>query len=115
LSVACQDWVAIKRKTNSKYELVFSVQNERRASPREGKKWNRKGRRKGVSDWLVLCKSHCETYSAACIELKSPIGRVSKEQQEFMDIAWEHGNFCTVARSLDAFIACCEWYIEGVR
>lgn len=103
LTIACADWVKLMRKTDQRYELVFSVQNERKTSPRMGRMWNRRGRRKGVSDWIILCPSKSGKYCGGCIELKAGKNKPTAAQRDFLDIAYAHGNYCAVVRSFDAF------------
>jgi hypothetical protein len=113
LTRACAEWVAFKRKTDPWYKLVFSVQNERRVSAREGALWNLRGRQKGVSDWIILCASKDNRYTGAALELKSEKGRTTDAQKEFLDTAYGHGNFCAVIRSFDAFQKIITYFKEG--
>lgn len=113
LTRACAEWVEIKRLTNPKYKLVFSVQNERRVSPQEGKRWNLRGRQKGVSDWIILCASVDNRYTGAALELKAGKNEATKEQREFLDVAYANGNLCAILRSFDAFQKVVEYFMEG--
>lgn len=113
LTQACADWIEIQRRRDPRYKLVFSVQNERMCSPREGARWNKRGRQKGVSDWIILCASKDNRYTSAAIELKAGKNKATEEQREFLDIAYANGSFCAIVRSFDAFQKIVTTFMEG--
>jgi len=89
-------------------KFIFHVANERTTSPQSGALLKRKGVLSGVSDILIMKPSN--NYHGATIELKSKNGKVSANQQAFMDILAEHGYFVAVCYSSDeAIAAICEY------
>ena len=113
LTRACAEWVEIMRFADDRYNLVFSVQNERHVSPQEGARWNKRGRKKGVSDWIILCASKNNMYTGAAIELKAGKNKATEEQMEFLNCAYKHGNMSAICRSFDAFQKVVTQYMEG--
>jgi len=72
-------------------KFIFHVANERTTSPQSGALLKRKGVLSGVSDILIM--------------KPSKNGKVSANQQAFMDILAEHGYFVAVCYSSDEAIA----------
>ena len=84
-------------------KFIFHVANERTTSPQSGALLKRKGVLSGVSDILIM-KPSKEKHGAA-IELKSKNGKVSPNQQSFLDTLAENGYFTAVCYSADEAIA----------
>ena len=114
LTQACAQWIEIQRLKDPRYKLIFSVQNERKVSPREGRLWNKRGRQKGVSDWIILCSSADGRYTGGAIELKAGKNKLTEHQREFLNIAYNNGNAVAVCRSFDAFQKLITNYMEGI-
>lgn len=108
LSMACADLVALRRKSDDRYWLVFSVQNERKVTAAQGAMWNRKGRLKGVSDWIVLHPSHTGQFHHAAIELKVGRNKATKAQGEFLERVSNSGGVGVVIKDVGVF----EWFLE---
>jgi hypothetical protein len=83
-------------------KFIFHCANERTTTPQAGALLKRKGVLSGVSDILILKPS--KSYHGAAIELKSKNGKLSANQQAFLDILSEHGYFTTVCYSADEAI-----------
>lgn len=91
-------------------KFIFHVAGERICSPQAGAKLKRKGVLAGVSDILILKPS--KSFSGACIELKTPTGRLSNHQKSFLSLMKEHGYFTAVCRSAREAKDIISFYLE---
>lgn len=112
LTKQCAQWVSLMRNQDDRFKLVFSVQNERKTTPRAGRQWNLRGRTKGVSDWIILCPSSSGRYHNGAIELKAGRNNVTPDQASFLATADKHGSFAAVIRSFEDFQRAVTLYME---
>lgn len=90
------DWLS----SNPIYDkLIFHVANQRQTSYQEGRKLKRMGVKKGVSD--IICLIAKEPYHGLMIELKSPSGKLSKDQMLFRDAVTEQNYLYKQANSFN--------------
>ena len=83
-------------------KLLFHVPNEQSSpNPARISQLASIGLVKGVSDLILLVPN--SQYHGACIEMKSPTGRISEHQQEFGKRVTEQGYLFEVCRSLEEF------------
>ena len=76
----------------------------------EGIKLKKMGAKAGVSDWIIL--EPRGKYHGACIELKSPTGRLSDSQSYFLERCSLSGYFISLERSLEGFIKTVNFYLS---
>jgi hypothetical protein len=93
--------------------LWFHVANQRKADARTGAILKRMGTLAGVSDILLFRPSECrhcggERIEAFALELKSPGGRPTEAQLEFMARFSEAGGHTCIAEGLDAALRALE-------
>jgi hypothetical protein len=69
------------------------------------------GTKPGVPD-LILPRS-CGQWRGFAVELKSPTGRVSPDQQEWLNSLAEEGYTTSVCRTLSEFQLTLNQYLEG--
>lgn len=98
-------WVSLYPKIR---RLVMHFANEGKRSVGYGKLLKDLGLRPGVSDLFIAMARH--GYHGAWIELKTPIGTLTKVQQEFLDDMKEQGYFTAVCRSIEDAMKVIFWY-----
>ena len=91
-------------------DFIFHCPNERKCSPQHGAILKRMGVKSGVPDILILKPS--KSYHGAAIELKSKNGKLSDNQQLFLDILASHGYFVAVCYSADDAISTIQNYLQ---
>ena len=79
-------------------------------SESEGARFKREGVKAGYPD-LVLNVSK-QGYNGLFIEMKTPKGRLSKEQKEWRDFLIKEGNSWHLCRSFDEARKVIEWYLS---
>jgi VRR-NUC domain-containing protein len=92
-------------------ECLIHIPNEGKRSLREGAKQKRLGLTRGVSD--LFFAHPWGKYAGLWIEVKTKTGRITKEQNNFIDKMIECGYLARVVRSLDGAIDLFEQYIKG--
>ena len=76
----------------------------------QGAKLKRMGMRKGIPDLFLAYPRVC--YGGLYIEMKTPKGRLSKEQKEYSNILRNIGYKWVLCRSFDEFKKEIEKYLE---
>ena len=104
IQTAAMEYVQIMRNVDERFKLVFAVPNGGKRGFYAQKQAKKEGLTAGVSDVLVLCPNHDNTYTGACFEFKSKKGKLTKHQEQFLDTAVRHGNFIAVIRDAKDFI-----------
>lgn len=99
------DW-ARYNKSLAGYILHFPSEGKRSIS--FGARLKSLGMRKGVADLLIAMPRH--GYHGAWIELKADGGKLSKEQQAFLDDMKGMGYFTQATFGLDAALEIIQWY-----
>ena len=74
--------------------------NERRCSVQEGRMLKRMGVKKGVADFFLALPM--DEFAGLWIELKAGKGRLSKEQEDFLNRKTERGYFAVVCWGAEA-------------
>lgn len=90
--------------------LVLHFPNEGKRTKRFGGLLKDLGMRAGVSDLFIAMGRR--GFLGAWIELKSANGKVSSEQQTFIDDMRQQGYFTAVCWSIDETIKVISWYCE---
>jgi hypothetical protein len=103
--IQVMDWV----KHHHFDKFIFHVANERFTTPHSGALLKRKGVLAGVSDILILKPSN--GYNGAAIELKMPLGRLTKPQKTFLETAHDNGYFVGVCYSAESAIKAIKDYL----
>jgi len=96
------EWCAWSHQNFPDIDLVFAVPNGGNRSLSEAVRFKREGVKAGMPD-LVLPVSKLGFHSLY-IEVKTPKGKLSKEQQKMHKRLRDAGNAVVIARSLDDFI-----------
>lgn len=91
-------------------KIIMHFPNEGKRTPRYGKLLKSMGMRPGVSD-LFIAKSHGH-YIGAWIELKTPTGKLTMVQRQFLDDMVKQNYFCCVCRSIEETIEVIQWYCQ---
>jgi hypothetical protein len=81
----------------------FHAANEGKRNPRT---IAGQGMKKGVSDCIFMEGSENEVFIGAAIELKAQGGKVDPAQIEFLETAYDKGNFAAICWNLESFEAC---------
>lgn len=100
LQVGCVNWFRLQYPRLAK--ALFSVPNGANVTEREGKWLKAEGLTSGVSD-LILAIPNREN-RGVFIEIKTPSGRVSKEQKDFLALMSSLGYRTEVVRTFDRFM-----------
>ena len=93
---------------------IFHVTNEFKCTKLQGEILNRKGRKKGVSDYLIL--TPFRGYGFAVIEAKRRDRTKSKWQEgqrEFLNKCASDGGFAAVCYGLDEMKRAFNFYLHG--
>lgn len=109
----CADWVFANEDAYPILVWLMHVPNGGLRSRGEAGKLKAMGVRKGVSDWILPFPSPSGRYKGLAIELKSEVGTVSDEQEDFLHEASRNGWLIAVARSRDLFISTVkQWLLD---
>ena len=89
--------------------LLYHIENERQCSPQQAARRKRMGVKKGVPD-LCLPVARGQ-YHGLYIELKTPTGRSTKEQNWWIDALNDAGYFAEVCHGWESAARVLEWYL----
>ncbi len=92
-------WAVAHMAFNVPEHLLLSIPNGGRRDAITGAMLKKEGARKGACDLLLLQKRG--TWGALLIEMKTPVGRVSPEQVEFMGDSFKAGYYVQLCRSYE--------------
>lgn len=109
------DWVELNKATHPELALFFHIPNEGKRSERQGYELKRQGMRPGFPDnGLPVPRGR---FAALFIELKRRKGgRVSEDQQWWIDHLNAAGNYAVVCRGWESAAYVIAWYIGlGVK
>lgn len=114
LQIECADWLK-ERAVLTPWPLrrMFHTPNGGGRSKAEAGRLKAAGVQRGVPDWL--CPIPWKGWTGLAIEMKSAEGRLSDGQSEWLSDLADAGYLTGVARSLDAFTALVERYLDGRR
>ena len=111
------------RYAKEKYDLI-AIPNGGARSAVTGARLKAEGVRRGVPDLFLAqprmlwerpgCDSAVQFYAGLWLEIKTPKGRTTPEQEAFMDRQSARGYCCRVARSVDEGIKIIETYL-GIK
>lgn len=107
---SCIEWVVLSKARYPILKWMTHVPNGGKRSKGEGGKLKALGVKPGYPD-LTLPRKH-KQWTGLAIELKSPTGRVTPEQQEWLDAFEEDGYLVGVARTLDEFLRLLGGYLN---
>lgn len=110
LHKAFMQWVGIHPLLKHLVTTFIHVPNEGKRTVQFGKKLKTLGMRKGVSDIFIAYPSRA--YHGAWIELKTPKGKLSDAQRQFLDDMNQNGYFATAAFGFDEAKEAVEYYFE---
>lgn len=91
---------------------LIHIANQRTCSVQEGKILKRMGVTRGVSD-LFLSVPNCE-FHGLWLELKCENGKLSAEQEEFLELKRKRGYDAQVAHSKEKAITILENYMKNI-
>ncbi len=103
LHVACLQWVLLEQRSHPILRWLVHVPNGGKRPKGEAGKLKAMGTKPGYPDLTLPRPSHL--WRGLAIELKSPDGRVSPEQIDWLNAFLEDDWLVAVCRSLDEFIA----------
>jgi hypothetical protein len=104
IHLACAQWVAWNKPQHAILNWLMHVPNGGKRSKVEACKFKAMGVLPGVPDYILPFCSPNGTYSGFACELKTAIGKVSKEQENWLHQAKTNGWLVSVARNPDQFI-----------
>ena len=100
LQVACVNWFRLVYPYYAK--LLFAIPNGGYRTPTTARYMKAEGQQAGVPD-MFLAIGKGKTHGL-WIEMKNgKAGRVSESQTEMMQLLWEQGYECRIARSIEDF------------
>jgi hypothetical protein len=102
---ALMEWVRLRP---SIAPFVLHIPNEGKRTYNYGRLLKSMGMRPGVADLFIAIPRH--GFGGAWIELKSAKGRLSFEQEDFLDDMSQQNFFTKVCWSLDEAIETVSWY-----
>ena len=110
---SCFEWVTLNRARHPLLAWLIHIPNGGRRPRGEAGKLKALGVKKGVPDFVLPFPSPNARWSGFAVELKSPTGRLSQEQQDWLAKMVSHGWMTGVARNLDEFIDLVGRYLRG--
>ena len=108
LQSACVQWFRLQYPSVAR--LLFAIPNGGSRNPATGSILKREGVVPGVADLMLAIPSQGEP--GLFIEMKTPTGRQSKSQAEFMLCVTAQGYRYRIVRSLDEFIETIKDYMR---
>lgn len=103
----------VKYSIYSELALLYHVPNGGKRSKSEAARLKREGVKAGVPD-LVLPVPR-GVYHGLYIEMKTDIGKTSKEQDEWLEALREQGYYATDCHGAKSAIRVLEWYLKSRR
>lgn len=113
LHIACLQWVMLEQRSYPLLRWLVHVPNGGKRPKGEAGKLKAMGTKPGYPD-LTLPRPSLR-WKGLAIELKSPIGRTSTEQEEWLGAFHSDGWLVGVCRTLDEFIALVRHFLQGSR
>lgn len=93
---------------------IFHVTNEFKCTKKQGETLNRKGRKKGVSDYIILTPGHAHPYAVIEGKRKDRTKSAWRDgQREFLNQCADDGGFSAVAYGLDEMKKAFIFYLQG--
>ena len=108
---SCMEWVKFSTARHPVFKWLVHVPNGGKRPKGEAGKLKAMGTKPGYPD-LTIPRRRAGWYGLA-IELKSPTGRVSEDQQDWLTAFSEDGWLVAVCRTVEEFIAAVNVYLEG--
>lgn len=105
--MAIMQWVSFQKKI---CDDIIHIPNEGARNPSFGAKLKKLGMKRGVPDLFIAVPSN--GFHGAWIEVKQPKGKLTKEQEIFLDRANKNGYFTAVVYSVDEGINAISWYMN---
>jgi hypothetical protein len=109
IQAAMVDWLHHQERLGRL--LFFAVPNGGKMNPAAGARFKRLGTRAGVPDIVILFKGGRGLF----VEVKTPVGVLSKVQRGWRDAVQEFGYAWRLVRSLDDLIAAVDAMTEDVE
>lgn len=108
---AAFQWVGLMSGRHRLLRFMFHTPNGGKRPKGEAGKLRAMGQKPGVPD--LMLPRRCGVYAGLAIELKSPKGRVSDDQCDWLAALDEEGYLTAVCRDLDAFQAVVLRFLSG--
>lgn len=108
---ACFAWVGLVTPRHPLLRWMVHVPNGGKRPRGEAGKLKAMGAKPGVPD--LMLPRRCGDWAGVAIELKSPTGRVSDDQQEWLSALDEEGYLTAVCRTLDEFQSVVGIFLSG--
>lgn len=109
----CFDWVRSMEPIYPVLEFMMHVPNGGARSAGEGGKLKAMGVRKGVPD--ILLHKRIGDWTGLCVELKSMKGKISPEQNVWLDSFASEGYLVTVLRTVEDFVEFTLLFLNGSK
>lgn len=104
-------WVRYNEKRLPLLRLGFAVPNGGHRDIRVAAKMKAEGVRRGVPDWMLPVPAF--GFCGLAIEFKTATGRLTPEQQEFLDLLTRVGWLCVVCRDWQAAAKSVDDYLRN--
>jgi len=111
LHQACIDWARLQEGRYPALRWLVHCPNGGKRSKAEAGRLKSMGVKAGYPD-LVINRSS-GIWTGFAVELKSDTGRVSQDQQDWLEMFLDEGYLVVVIRSLDVFIEAALLYLKG--
>lgn len=113
LQLACVEWNEHNARRLPLLDWMFHVPNGGYRNKIEAKRFSRMGVKPGVADLILPFPSPGMTYKGLGLELKSQTGRLTRDQQKWLNNAHKHGWMVDVIRDLDHYIEVVTKYMHS--
>lgn len=111
LQRACFEWILLTEPMHPILKWLTHIPNGGKRSKGEGGKLKAMGVRKGLVDFM-LPRKHLG-WQGLAVELKSPDGRLTVEQREWLEALGSDGYLTAECRTLDEFQGVVKRYLKG--
>lgn len=108
LQHSCLQWFRLQYP--SLVRLMFAVPNGGKRDARTGALMKYEGAIRGVADLILLIPK--KGFASLCIEMKTPKGKQSEEQEQWQREAEKYRNRYVICRSLEEFMNEVNTYLQ---
>lgn len=113
IQIAYFDWVALKRRTDPRYEYIIKIPNDTRGNYGWRRRMGKEGLSPGVPD--VVCLYPVSPFSGLALEFKRPKGKTSKDQDQWLKRLSDAKWLTQIVYNVEMAVSVTESYFDFCR